>query len=73
MSSIPEEQRARLVRARIVSWITLAAFAVVLVVSVVLVVRSGPTPLLLIADALCVFIAVRTVLRLRAVTAGLHE
>jgi hypothetical protein len=73
MSSDPEEQRGRLRRARVVSWITLGAFAVVAVVSAVLVARGGSTPLLLVADALCVFIVVRTVLRLRAVNAALRE
>lgn len=73
MSSDPEEQRGRLRRARVVSWITLGAFAVVAVVSVVLVARGGSTPLLLVADALCVFIVVRTVLRLRAVNAAIRE
>ena len=71
--SDPEVQRGRLVRARVVSWITIGAFVVVGVVSVVLVARGDGTPLLLIADAFCVFIVVRTVLRLRAVTAALHE
>lgn len=74
MSSEPEEeQRGRLRRARVVSWITIGAFVVVAVVSAVLVARGGSSPLLLIADAVCVFIAVRSALRLRAVTAALRE
>jgi hypothetical protein len=73
MSSVPEEQVGRLRRARIISWITLGAFVVVAVVSVVLAARGGSNPLLLIADLLCVFIAVRTLMRLRAVNAALRE
>jgi hypothetical protein len=69
----PEAHRGRLLRARAVSWITLGVFVVVGVVSVVLAVRDGATPLLLLADAACLFIAVRTVLRLRALSTALRE
>jgi hypothetical protein len=69
----PETRARGLRRARIASVVALGAFVAVGIASAVLLVDGAASLWLLLADLLCAFIAVRTILRLIAIDRALRE
>jgi hypothetical protein len=72
-STSPDVRDRRLRRARAASVVALVAFVAVGIASAVLVADARGSLWLVLADALCAFIAVRTIVRLVAIDRALRE
>ena len=71
--SSPAARERGLRRARIASWVAIVALVAVGIASVVLLTDGRASLWLLVADLLCAFIAIRTILRICAINRALRE